>query len=391
MPKNKIFSFFSGAGFLDLGFENSGFEVVFVNEYCSHFLNAYKHSRKKLGAPAPRFGHSGIDINKFLSDEKFSKILTNYVSLAKEDKGLVGFIGGPPCPDFSLGGKHRGFEGENGKLTRVYIDLVLKQKPDWFLFENVKGLFYTKKHRDFFDKILKDLKKAGYAINYDILNALEFGVPQYRERVILVGIKKSLIGNDYLSAPSKDETYSQYREMKSLNFRAHAKHSLKDVLNLKWPKKNKFKDPNLEKPKNVLIKLTVGHWLNKNLVDQHPNAQDFFSPTKGNRKFSKIKEGCDSGKSYKRLHRWRYSPTAAYGNNEVHLHPFEPRRISAAEALAIQSMPADYELPPNMALSYMFKTIGNGVPFLMAGGIAKSIASYLKNPTLKETKRKAIR
>ena len=64
------------------------------------------------------------------------------------------------------------------------------------------------------------------------------------------------------------------------------------------------------------------------------------------------------------MHRWRYSPTAAYGNNEVHIHPYKPRRISVAEALAIQSLPAIFELPETMTLSDMFKSIGNGVPFL---------------------------
>ena len=90
-----------------------------------------------------------------------------------------------------------------------------------------------------------------------------------------------------------------------------------------------------------------------------------------------ISEGDDGKKSYKRLHRWRYSPTAAYGNNEVHLHPFKPRRLTVAEALAIQSLPANFELPSTMTLSNMFKTIGNGVPYLAALGLAKSILNHI--------------
>ena len=74
--------------------------------------------------------------------------------------------------------------------------------------------------------------------------------------------------------------------------------------------------------------------------------------------------------------RWRYSPTAAYGNNEVHIHPYKPRRISAAEALAIQSLPAGFVLPPDMSLTNMFKTIGNGVPYLAARGIAKTLIQF---------------
>jgi DNA (cytosine-5)-methyltransferase 1 len=77
------------------------------------------------------------------------------------------------------------------------------------------------------------------------------------------------------------------------------------------------------------------------------------------------------------LHRYRYSPTAAYGNNEVHIHPTEPRRISVAEALAIQTLPAEYELPGDMTLSAMFKLVGNGVPYIAAKGIAEMICGLL--------------
>jgi DNA (cytosine-5)-methyltransferase 1 len=77
------------------------------------------------------------------------------------------------------------------------------------------------------------------------------------------------------------------------------------------------------------------------------------------------------------LHRWRYSPTAAYGNNEVHLHPYKARRLTVAEALAIQSLPKNFQLPPTMTLSDMFKTIGNGVPYLAACGLAHTVQDFL--------------
>ena len=97
-----------------------------------------------------------------------------------------------------------------------------------------------------------------------------------------------------------------------------------------------------------------------------------------------IDEGDVSKKSYKRLHRWRYSPTAAYGNNEVHLHPYKVRRISASEALAIQSLPKEFDLPPEMSLSDMFKTIGNGVPYLLSKALADTIRDYLEVVVCKE-------
>ncbi len=90
-------------------------------------------------------------------------------------------------------------------------------------------------------------------------------------------------------------------------------------------------------------------------------------------------EGDDSKKSYKRLHRWRYSTTACYGNNEVHLHPYQARRISVAESLAIQSLPPEFELPSKMSLTDMFKSTGNGVPFLAAKGLATTINEFLSS------------
>lgn len=71
----------------------------------------------------------------------------------KNEGRLTGFIGGPPCPDFSVAGKNKGRDGENGRLSQSYIDIILEMKPDFFLFENVKGLYRTSKHREFFDHL----------------------------------------------------------------------------------------------------------------------------------------------------------------------------------------------------------------------------------------------
>ena len=91
-----------------------------------------------------------------------------------------------------------------------------------------------------------------------------------------------------------------------------------------------------------------------------------------------IAEGDTTRKSFKRLHRWRYSPTACYGNNEVHLHPYKIRRLSVSEAMAIQSLPREFILPRTMSLSAKFKTIGNGVPYLLSEAIAVTLYDFLR-------------
>ena len=110
-----------------------------------------------------------------------------------------------------------------------------------------------------------------------------------------------------------------------------------------------------------------------------PNGRDSFKPHSS--KFRTIPEGDVSGKSFKRLHRWRYSPSAAYGNNEVHLHPTQPRRLTVREVMRIQSVPDNYALPETMTLSKKFKTIANGVPVKLALALAKQISAVLQNET----------
>lgn len=363
MEKPIIFSFFSGAGFLDLGFEKAGFEIGFVNEIHKPFLVGYKHSRQKLGLQDPEYGYFDGDIADCL-DGVQGDLLTKHVMTVKKQSRFIGFIGGPPCPDFSVAGKNRGKEGENGKLSKTYIDLICKQQPDFFVFENVKGLYRTARHREFFESLKNKLKSAGYICSERLINSIEYGAPQDRERIILFGVLKSSIKVDPVN----------------LKWLAYAKYNDRTAFDFSWPVTDPVTIKRM-KPATIPEDLTVQYWFNQNDVDNHPNATHQFVPRAGLVRFKTVDEGDDSKKSYKRLHRWRYSPTAAYGNNEVHIHPWLPRRISVAEALAIQSLPKEFELPSNMTLSNMFKTVGNGVPFLAALGIAKAIKDFLPKVT----------
>lgn len=375
--KNKapiIFSFFSGSGFLDLGFELSGFDVRFVNEFHAPFLSAYKYSRKRMRLTRPQYGYFLDNIEEFVSGKRKVE-LNRLVTHAKQD-GLVGFIGGPPCPDFSVGGKNKGSDGENGKLTQVYIDAIIDNNPDFFLFENVRGLWRTVKHRSFYEELKIKLESNGYLLTDRLTNCIEYGVPQDRDRILLFGIRKDHVPN-LLSAEQLEQEF---------NWDAEIKFDRVQVLEeIKWPMVEPY-EPDSKRRRPSRLKnykeLTVEFWFQKNRVEKHPNSEHYFMPRNALPKFKTISEGDDCKKSFKRLHRWRYSPTAAYGNNEVHLHPYKARRLSAAEALAIQSLPKNFVLPPDMTLSNMFKTIGNGVPFLAAQGIAKTMKKYLETLTL---------
>lgn len=353
----EVFSFFSGLGLLDLGFENVGFNIVFVNEYDKRVLKAYQYARRN-NEHIPIYGYSDKDIRKYLIDDMWYHSFPSY---DKREKKLIGFIGGPPCPDFSVAGKNTGKDGANGQLTLTYTNLIIKRKPDFFVFENVKGLYQTKKHREFYDAMKRRFRRAGYTLFDSIENALEYGVPQYRERLFLIGFSTKVFGNKIVC-----------------NIGSHKKYNIDDIMAMPWPTLSPFvTDGKLDCPEGILKDLAVEFWFDKNNVESHPNGKDIFG-VKAYSKYENIYEGVTVGKSFKRLHRWRYAPTSAYGNNEVHLHPYKMRRISVAEALALQSAPANFVLPTDLPLSSKFKMVGNGVPVLLSQGIAMDVMDVVQ-------------
>ncbi|HIQ60069.1 MAG TPA: DNA cytosine methyltransferase [Candidatus Enterenecus faecium] len=363
MNNFKIFSFFSGSGFLDLGFELAGFPIQLVNEFSPSFIGAYRYAREQMGLRPPTYGYSNMDINEYLGSKALE--LAHQIEESRKSGGLVGFLGGPPCPDFSVAGKQRGREGDNGKLSLSYINLIIQQKPDFFLFENVKGLWRTAKHRAFYEELKNNLEDAGYRLTDRLTNALEFGAPQDRDRILLFGIRKKYLKRDLELADVFPWT-------------KHIKYSMDELKKIPWPTEEPFALDSVKPcPDAIPKELTVEYWFEKNQVDKHPNGRDCFIPRAGAARMATVAEGDDSKKSYKRLHRWRYSPTVAYGNNEVHLHPYKARRLTVAEALSLQSLPKEFALPPDMSLTDKFKTTGNGVPFLLANGIANTVFDFL--------------
>lgn len=187
----EVFSFFSGLGFMDLGFEEAGFDIAFVNEYNHSFIQAYQYARRNR-PHRPQYGYYEGSIEEFLDDRVWNQRFPDY-DVRNKDR-IIGFIGGPPCPDFSTAGKNAGSTGENGKLTEKYVKLIVKRQPDFFVLENVKGLYQTKKHKIFYEQMKKRLYRAGYSLFDSIENALEYGVPQFRDRLILVGFNRRRFG-----------------------------------------------------------------------------------------------------------------------------------------------------------------------------------------------------
>lgn len=377
---NKILSFFTGAGLLDIGFNSAGFDCVWHNEFNPRFLMGFKHGMHSL------YGKTEVDLNFYLgsiADLSVSDI-KKQTPQGLIESGDFGVIGGPPCPDFSNGGKHKGHEGEHGKLTGIYVDVILSLKPKFFLLENVKGLVYQGKHKAY---LLEQVRKLSnyYYFDISIINALELGVPQDRERVIVVGFRKNFIKG------CKDHAFCRHIQEKNnaLLMEGISISTLSKFHWFDWPRSEQFvgarflpewPEPNNygevpEVPVGLPGELMVGNMVFNDSIVDLPNQDDVFRAFSD--KFWHIREGDVSRKSFKRLHRWRYSPTAAYGNNEVHLHPWLPRRLSVREVMRIQSVPDSYVLPCEMSLTDKFKTISNGVPVVLAQRVAEKIAEFI--------------
>lgn len=251
----KIYSFFAGGGFLDLGFEKSNFDVVFVNEFDKDFMDIYKYSRHQMNLRKPEHGYYNCDIHEFLRGKRRQE-LHNFVEQDKANDQLVGFIGGPPCPDFSVAGKNKGITGDNGRLTTLYKTVILQNTPNFFLLENVKGFWSTKKHRIEYDRLKESFKRKGYILTESLNNSLEYDVPQFRERIFLLGVHKKLF-----------ESREEIKRFQADFSWGKSPRKAEDILSLSWPKTNNFLPDSITlKPANILDKLTAQFWFDKNQV-----------------------------------------------------------------------------------------------------------------------------
>ncbi|WP_348533987.1 DNA (cytosine-5-)-methyltransferase [Histophilus somni] len=166
-PKPKILSLFSGCGGLDLGFHQAGYETVWANDF-SHW--ACESFRKNIG-----------DV---IVEGDIEQINPNDPTIPDCDIILGGF----PCQDFSMIWKQPGLDGERGNLYKSFLRFVNAKKPKVFVAENVKGLLTANKKKAI-QQIITDFESCGYYVQAKLYNFAEFGVPQFRERVLIVGVR----------------------------------------------------------------------------------------------------------------------------------------------------------------------------------------------------------
>lgn len=163
-----IVSLFAGAGGLDLGFKNAGFNVVWANEFDKEIWETYEKNHPET----------------FLDRRSITKIKST------EIPDCIGIIGGPPCQSWSEAGALRGIKDNRGQLFFDFIRILKDKQPLFFLAENVSGILFQR-HNDAFQYILDLFEEAGYIISKNLMNAKNYGVPQDRKRVVIVGYNKN--------------------------------------------------------------------------------------------------------------------------------------------------------------------------------------------------------
>lgn len=182
-----LVSLFSGGGGLDLGLEAAGFHTLYASDIDEHSCKSLKANKEKATrAQLPFLQQAEIvenDITKIEADD-----ILRSTGLARGELDLL--AGGPPCQAFSIFGKRKGRDDPRGRLVDDYLRILIGLKPKSFIFENVFGLL-TIENGAIFKEIVARLSNPSYELNYKLsvhrCNAADFGVPQFRDRIFIVG------------------------------------------------------------------------------------------------------------------------------------------------------------------------------------------------------------
>lgn len=324
----KVVSLFSGCGGMDLGFignfnflgkeySKNNFEIVFSNDFEKKACDTYNYN----------FNHKSIcdDVNNIKDD-------------IIPDCDIV--IGGFPCQDFSLAGKRRGFNSERGKLYQQMLRIVKAKKPKIFVAENVEGININLNGDSPLDKIVDEFRNAGYNVKYKLFNTADYGVPQTRKRIIVIGVRKEYNIDPYFPKPLLNES----------NW-ITAKQAIDDL----WDKLD-----------TDYVKNHTSNDYSKAKFSENGKGQ-------GNRQIEADKPSITIRAEH-------------HGNIEGHyrsLNPNDPndrsswRRLSIRECARLQSFPDTFIFP--CAASAAYKQIGNAVPPVFAWNIARNVYSILED------------
>lgn len=324
-------SLFSGAGGLDWGFIKEGFSIPIAIDICDAAIDT--HNRNFAGT---------VGIVDDLVELGPDGVL-NQVHQRIRKRSRIGVIGGPPCQGFSRANTSSRVRDPRNQLGLLYVDIIRKLQEhytvEFVVFENVLGI-KDKKHAPTFKAIFDGLSALGFDVSENEMCALDYGVPQTRRRIVLAALRAR---KGYAKfQPKKKRGTATVREA---------------IGHLKSPA---FFRTNLSPSE---IPTHPNHWTMK------PKSFRFSNP-KGFR---------SDGRSFKRLLWESPSPTIAFGNREIHVHPNGRRRLSIYEAMLLQGFPSSFVIEGN--LSRQVEQVSNAVPPPLGRTIANAIKRSLNSDT----------
>lgn len=353
IPEIIALSFFSGAMGLDIGMEQGGIKALLAcefNKYCRMTINKNRPEMALIG-----------NINNYSPEEilRMAKI--------PEGKKIDVIFGGPPCQAFSTAGARRALADERGNVFLRYIEIVKELKPTYVVIENVRGLLSAPyPYNDISENIkggalciiMDKLSEAGYTISFELYNAANFGSPQIRERVVMIGkLGKEKVS--YLEPTHDEKCRFGLKPWRTLN---DAFSSLDDNTThhyIEFP----------EKRLKYYRMLSEGQYWK----DLPP---DLIKEAMGN---VYLLGGGRTG-FYRRLSYSKPSPTLVTNPTMPATdlcHPTENRPLSVEEYACIQEFPKDWTICGPILEQY--KQIGNAVPIKLGEAIAKRIIADMNH------------
>jgi len=343
--KPTVISLFTGAGGLDLGFEQAGYEIRVCVENDPVTCKTLRRNR-------PHWKIIEKDI-RFVTTEE----ILEAAGLRAGEPTVV--TGGPPCQPFSTLGKRKALEDPRGALLREFIRVVNEARPRVFLFENVPGLCSVNRGR-----ILKELLEAfndiGYNVNYDILNAADYGVPQVRKRLFILGSREGI----KLEFPPKDHSKDGSGGLKKwVTVDEAFRKMVKEGWDFNRPDNKRMRHSREMIERMSLIK-PGENFLSLPLEKRPPCWRN--GRHQGKDTFGRI----DPNAPAPTIRTCAYNPTKGR-----YIHPYENRGLSTLEMAVLQTFPKDYIFEGSLVK--IGKQIGDAVPVLLARKIAEYILFQL--------------
>lgn len=345
---------FSGAGGLSLGAEMAGVNIKYAVEYDTYAADTYAYN------------HTNTPI--FRQDIRLLSELPSFLSDRYESKILMG---GPPCQGFSLSNlKTRNKENENNWLFKEFVRITKLWMPDWIVLENVSGILKTE-NGFFWEQIVKEFEEIGYTVSFKLLCATDFGIPQKRQRVFLIG---SLHGILY--------EFPEVKQDHSVVTVADAISDLPSLHNGDNFYKLEYKSCSISEYAKLLrgnSTFSTNNFVTKNT--QQTIERYRHIPQGGN--WENIpKELMMNYKDYTRCHTGIYhrleanKPSTVIGNyrKNMLIHPWEDRGLSVREAARLQSFPDFFEFQGS--IGFQQQQVGNAVPPLLAKAVFEKLLSY---------------